>query len=399
MVRKIKFEVSGKQFYTLLAVVALIIVATGVYAYNSGYGDPSIFGHSADELSGVCLSDGTNCPAGVGGSLWVEGPGAYITYDSEGVRAAGYWPKLYTGELQSQVLLYGNDSNNLPGIEIKSTQDNIGGHIDFTDADIPGGGSDYDVRLFQSSDTALTIDSLNGESEFNVGSLNAKSLDLNNGTNDVSLCLGTDCRGSWGVNNVETIYSASSFTGSSEAKSLETYCPDGKIASGGGYAFSDGQSNPLPIYVTRNAATTDQKGWAAKFYYTGSETYYASVYAICVPGAPMGGQEAISSGTASLSVNVGDNGQVIYPDGRCGPDEQCDSFVSVSGSTTYNFNAQPENGYELYSWGGECAGVETLSCGVTIEEGKSHYVSVSFVPTGSTTPDDPKNPGGPGTVL
>ncbi len=53
---------SNKTFYTLVVIGILIVTGIGVYAYNSGM-SPSVMGHSADEIEGVCKTDGTGCPS------------------------------------------------------------------------------------------------------------------------------------------------------------------------------------------------------------------------------------------------------------------------------------------------------------------------------------------------
>jgi len=110
MVKK-KFNISNRSTYTLLSIAILILFATVVYAYNTN--TPSFFGHSAGELTGVCLSDGTNCPtaqsldttcatsgtcsqvcigsvcesswpAGIGGSsAWASSTGGKIDWDGD----------------------------------------------------------------------------------------------------------------------------------------------------------------------------------------------------------------------------------------------------------------------------------------------------------------------------
>jgi len=47
--KKIEVNVSNKLFYTIIAILAVLIIATGVYAYHSG-GPPSVIGHSMEEL-------------------------------------------------------------------------------------------------------------------------------------------------------------------------------------------------------------------------------------------------------------------------------------------------------------------------------------------------------------
>ncbi len=55
-----RLKLSNRLNYTILGVIAIILLGVGVYAYNSG-GPASTFGHSADELDGVCKSDGADC--------------------------------------------------------------------------------------------------------------------------------------------------------------------------------------------------------------------------------------------------------------------------------------------------------------------------------------------------
>ena len=58
-----KIEVNVEKKYAFLILGALLIIGAVVIgvAYNSG-GPPSVVGHSADEIEGVCKSDGTGCP-------------------------------------------------------------------------------------------------------------------------------------------------------------------------------------------------------------------------------------------------------------------------------------------------------------------------------------------------
>ena len=63
---KFVFNIKKKDLWLLSAIVVFIVGVGFVIAYDSG-GPASVMGHSADELEGVCLSDGTNCPEGLGG--------------------------------------------------------------------------------------------------------------------------------------------------------------------------------------------------------------------------------------------------------------------------------------------------------------------------------------------
>ena len=61
--RKIEIKFTNRWLYTFALIIGIFALAVGVYAYNSG-GPASVVGHSTDELEGVCLTDGTNCPSG-----------------------------------------------------------------------------------------------------------------------------------------------------------------------------------------------------------------------------------------------------------------------------------------------------------------------------------------------
>ena len=51
MAIKFNITMTNKWLYTLIAIVVLAIAGIGVYAYNSGYNNPAVMGHSADELA------------------------------------------------------------------------------------------------------------------------------------------------------------------------------------------------------------------------------------------------------------------------------------------------------------------------------------------------------------
>jgi len=65
----VTINISNRWLYTFALGIAVLALSVSVYAYNSG-GPASYIGHSTDELEGVCLTDGTNCPDLGGGSLW-----------------------------------------------------------------------------------------------------------------------------------------------------------------------------------------------------------------------------------------------------------------------------------------------------------------------------------------
>jgi hypothetical protein len=49
-----KLEVDfGRGYIFVILGIVLVLGIVGVNAYNSGYGDPSIMGHSADEIDGL----------------------------------------------------------------------------------------------------------------------------------------------------------------------------------------------------------------------------------------------------------------------------------------------------------------------------------------------------------
>ena len=83
MVKKIQINITNKWLYTFVTIIIVSLLATVIYAYNSG-GPPSVIGHSAEELKGVCLTDGTGCPSLGGSSLWIKS-GANIYYSNGNV--------------------------------------------------------------------------------------------------------------------------------------------------------------------------------------------------------------------------------------------------------------------------------------------------------------------------
>ena len=59
-VRAIEIFIPNKLFYTLITLGILAVLTFSVYAYNTP-GPASSLGHSADELTGVCRTDGVGC--------------------------------------------------------------------------------------------------------------------------------------------------------------------------------------------------------------------------------------------------------------------------------------------------------------------------------------------------
>lgn len=72
----LKIDVGKRDFIWIGLLVVLLGVGV-VFAY--GGSQPSVMGHSAGELDGVCLSDGTNCPILMGGSA----PLKFEVYNSD----------------------------------------------------------------------------------------------------------------------------------------------------------------------------------------------------------------------------------------------------------------------------------------------------------------------------
>lgn len=59
----LKLEVKKKDLTWLIPLFAVLVVGV-VYAYTTdGSGNPSVMGHSAGEIEGVCRTDGTGCPS------------------------------------------------------------------------------------------------------------------------------------------------------------------------------------------------------------------------------------------------------------------------------------------------------------------------------------------------
>ena len=94
MKKTVKFEISNQVVYTLLSIMILILAGTAVYAYSTG-GPPSYVGHTAEEVEGVCWSDGTYCDFdwASGSNFWVE------TVDGSGGRSIAYSDDVNAGGL------------------------------------------------------------------------------------------------------------------------------------------------------------------------------------------------------------------------------------------------------------------------------------------------------------
>jgi hypothetical protein len=61
----VRIDISNRALLVYGGLFVLFLSVGFVIAFNSG-GPPSVMGHSAEELEGVCLSNGTNCPPGAG---------------------------------------------------------------------------------------------------------------------------------------------------------------------------------------------------------------------------------------------------------------------------------------------------------------------------------------------
>lgn len=58
----INIQIEKKHLWLLVSVMVFLLAVGYVIAFNSG-ASPSIMGHSAEELEGVCKTDGTGCPS------------------------------------------------------------------------------------------------------------------------------------------------------------------------------------------------------------------------------------------------------------------------------------------------------------------------------------------------
>jgi len=81
---KLEVNVTKLRFFAILGAVLILAGAIAIYAY--GTSTPSVFGHSAAEIEGVCRTDGTGCPAGVGGTA---GKTENVVYYGENCRING----------------------------------------------------------------------------------------------------------------------------------------------------------------------------------------------------------------------------------------------------------------------------------------------------------------------
>ena len=90
-------KISNKFTYAFITFSILILLVIGVNAYASG-GPASAIGHSAEELEGVCLSDGTNCASS--GGLWTLS-GANI-YRNSGIVSVGTSTPVTSSKLNVQ---------------------------------------------------------------------------------------------------------------------------------------------------------------------------------------------------------------------------------------------------------------------------------------------------------
>ncbi|GEM_PF-4813430 len=98
--REIQFKISfsNRALYTLIAAALIIVAGIGVYAYNSAYNNPAVFGHSADELEvsiggaaktlqqaiddGDFAGTGGGSSAGTSDSSWVKSGNNVILNES-----------------------------------------------------------------------------------------------------------------------------------------------------------------------------------------------------------------------------------------------------------------------------------------------------------------------------
>ncbi|MFH1586025.1 MAG: hypothetical protein ABIB79_04615 [archaeon] len=125
MVRKfqINFNFSNRAIYTLVAIGVLIVAGWFVWAYQSGYNDPSIMGHSSEELdlssihSMVAIASGQNEPApnpDSYGRLYTtsETTGASYPFNEPAHFVIQGAP--YADSIQDIVFLTGSNGGNMP---------------------------------------------------------------------------------------------------------------------------------------------------------------------------------------------------------------------------------------------------------------------------------------------
>tara|TARA_Y100000034_G_scaffold136775_1_gene215656 strand:- start:4337 stop:5215 length:879 start_codon:yes stop_codon:yes gene_type:complete len=133
----LNINIKKKDLWLLSAICVFFLGMAFVVAYNSG-GPASVMGHSADELEGVCLSDGTNCPEGLGGgggswaSEWIA-VNDKMVYNNGGVDDAGNVidlnHNLGTNSLIIQVY-YAPDTGTFPTAPNEGVMSAIVGHSD-----------------------------------------------------------------------------------------------------------------------------------------------------------------------------------------------------------------------------------------------------------------------------
>ena len=63
----VTINIQKKDLFLLTAIFVFLVGTGFILAYDHPSNDPTVVGHSASELDGVCLSDGTGCPVEMGG--------------------------------------------------------------------------------------------------------------------------------------------------------------------------------------------------------------------------------------------------------------------------------------------------------------------------------------------
>jgi len=59
--RQINIQLSNKVFYTLIALMFVVLLGAGVLMVNAYVNPATGVGHTADDIEGVCRTDGTGC--------------------------------------------------------------------------------------------------------------------------------------------------------------------------------------------------------------------------------------------------------------------------------------------------------------------------------------------------
>ena len=91
----VTINIQKKDLFLLTAIFVFLVGAGFVIAYDHPSNDPKVVGHSAEELEGVCLSDGTNCNfawsggGGISSCVVKSGSNGAVSCDVGEIRTGG----------------------------------------------------------------------------------------------------------------------------------------------------------------------------------------------------------------------------------------------------------------------------------------------------------------------